>query len=124
HREIWENLASVENAPDDLYCELYRALAPALIKKPTLEELANVIDDPVQAKQAFESTTTQEIVGERGLVEFCEKTHEALDELGGDALANPYFNLLNAFIEKFSLRYDLRRPCMLCPTIPGVFARF
>src|SRR5262249_39510005 len=23
---------------------------------------------------------------------------------------------------KFSLRYDLRRPCMLCPTLPGVSA--
>jgi len=42
--------------------------------------------------------------------------------LAGDTLANPYFNLLAAFINKFSLRYDLRRPCTLCPTLPGVFA--
>src|SRR5207249_4405879 len=25
------------------------------------------------------------------------------------------------FIDKFSLRYDLRRPCTLCPTLSGVF---
>ena len=42
---------------------------------------------------------------------------------GGDqALSNRYFNLLSGFIDKFSLRYDLRRPCMLCPTLPGLFA--
>lgn len=42
--------------------------------------------------------------------------------MGGDPLSNHYFNLLTAFIDKFSLRYDLRRPCTLCPTLPGVFA--
>ena len=42
--------------------------------------------------------------------------------MGGDELSNRYFNLLSGFIDKFSLRYDLRRPCMLCPTLPGVFA--
>ena len=30
--------------------------------------------------------------------------------------------LLTAFIEKYNLRYDLRRPCLLCPTLPGLFA--
>jgi len=40
----------------------------------------------------------------------------------GSARTNRYFNLLARFIEKFSLRYDLRRPCLLCPTLPGMFA--
>lgn len=122
HREIWQSLASVEGAPNDLYCELYRALAPALKNKPSVEALANIIDDPLQAKEAFDSTSVDEITGEKALVEFFEKAHEALDELGGNTLANPYFDLLENFVEKFSLRYDLRRPCLLCPTIPGIFA--
>jgi hypothetical protein len=42
--------------------------------------------------------------------------------MSGDGLSNDYFNLLDAFLSKFSLRYDLRRPCVLCPTIAGVFA--
>jgi len=121
-REIWDQLASQETAPDDIYCELYRELSFALKKKPTLEELANIIDNSVQAKEAFQNTKAEDLAGERALVEFFEKTHEVLDDLVGDALANPYFNLLATFIEKFSLRYDLRRPCMLCPTLPGVFA--
>jgi len=41
--------------------------------------------------------------------------------LAGDELANRYFNLLAGFIDKFSLRYDLRRPCTLCPTLSGMF---
>jgi hypothetical protein len=120
-REIWEQLAAQEAAPDDIYCELYRTLSFALKKKPTLEELANIIDNSAQAKEAFQNIHAGELASERALVEFFEKAHEALDDLAGDALANPYFNLLTAFIEKFSLRYDLRRPCMLCPTLPGVF---
>ena len=60
--------------------------------------------------------------GERVLVGFFESAHDSLEELGGDELTNRYFNLLADFIEKFSLRYDLRRPCILCPTLPGVFA--
>lgn len=121
-REIWEELASQETAPDDLYCELYRELAVALQNKPNAQELADIIDDPVQSKEAFSKTKSADFAGERALMEFFEKTHDVLDDLVGDALANLYFNLLTAFIGKFSLRYDLRRPCILCPTLPGVFA--
>jgi hypothetical protein len=120
-REIWEQLASEETAPDDIYCELYRELSSALRKKPSAEELADIIDNSVQAKEAFQKTKAEDLASERTLVEFFEKAHEALDDLVGDALANPYFNLLSAFVQKFSLRYDLRRPCLLCPTLPGVF---
>ena len=63
-----------------------------------------------------------DFAGERVLVGFFEAMHDALEEMGGDELTNRYFNLLSGFIDKFSLRYDLRRPCVLCPTLPGVFA--
>lgn len=121
-REIWVELASQESAPDDLYCELYRELSAALKERPKPEVLADVIDDPVQSKEAFQSIRADKLLGEWALVEFFERTHQALDDLAGDTLANAYFNLLTAFIEKFSLRYDLRRPCTLCPTLSGVFA--
>ncbi len=61
-----------------------------------------LLDNPVRSREAFEQT--------------------GANEFAGDELSNRYFNLLTAFIEKFSLRYDLRRPCTLCPTLPGVFA--
>jgi len=127
-REIWLPLIDQplgddgEGVPEDVFCELYRALAPALSPRPSVEDLADIIDNPVQSREAFEGRTAAGFAGERALVGFFESAHEALDDLGGDELSNCYFNLLEGFIDKFSLRYDLRRPCTLCPTLPGVFA--
>ena len=127
-REIWLPLIEQplaeddEGPPEDIFCELYRALAPALSPRPSVENLADIIGDPVQSREAFEATTANDLAGERVLVVFFEAAHDALEELGGDELTNRYFNLLTGFIDKFSLRYDLRRPCVLCPTLPGLFA--
>ncbi len=126
-REIWlplieQPLADDDGGfPEDIFCELYRTLAPALSLAPSVEELAEIIDNPVQSREAFEAATGNDLAGERVLVNFFEAAHEALEELGGDELTNRYFNLLTGFVEKFSLRYDLRRPCVLCPTLPGLF---
>lgn len=127
-REIWLPLIEQplgddeEGVPDDIFCELYRALAPTLSPPPSVEFLADIIDNPVQSRETFEATAASDLAGERELVGFFESAHDALEELGGDGLTNRYFNLLSSFIDKFSLRYDLRRPCILCPTLPGVFA--
>jgi len=121
-REIWTPLSTLENVQDDVFCELYRELAPALKTPPTVEALADIIDNAVQSREAFEATRAEDIAGERGLVSFLEAVHPALDDLVGDPLSNSYFNLLAGFIERYSLRYDLRRPCILCPTLPGLFA--
>ena len=120
-REIWAPLIELENVPEDIFCELYRELAPVLKAPPTVEALADIIDNPIQSREAFEATRAEDIAGERGLVSFLEAAHTALDELAGDPLSNSYFNLLAAFIDKYSLRCDLRRPCTLCPTLPGLF---
>ncbi|MDD3650321.1 hypothetical protein [Immundisolibacter sp.] len=124
-REIWLPLIDHEDVAEDIFCELYRELARALKNEPSVEALADVIDNPAQSRDAFEHTRAEDIAGERALVGFFEAVHGTLEEFetpGDDALTNRYFNLLAAFIEKFSLRYDLRRPCVLCPTLPGVFA--
>jgi hypothetical protein len=121
-REIWLPLIDYQDVPDDIFCEVYRELAKALKAPPSVQDLADTIDDPLQSREAFERTKSADLAGERELVAFFEAVQDALEELGGDELANRYFNLLAAFIEKFSLRYDLRRPCVLCPTLPGVFA--
>ena len=121
-RDIWLPLIDQEGVPEDIFCELYRALAPMLKSQLSVEALADIIDNPLQSREAFERTGAGTFAGERALVAFFEAAHCALDELAGDELSNRYFNLLAGFIEKFSLRYDLRRPCTLCPTLPGVFA--
>ena len=127
-REIWLPLIDHDDVPEDIFCELYRELAGnpkkpgALGVTPSLEVLADIIDNPAQSREAFEKTGANEFAGERALVTFVEAAHSALEELAGDELSNRYFNLLAGFVDKFSLRYDLRRPCTLCPTLPGVFA--
>jgi len=122
YREIWNEMASHDLSPSDLYCELYRELATALRQPLSVEALAGIIDNPDQSKAAFENIQSEEFLGERALVAFLESAHSIFEDLGGDALSNYYFNHLTIFAEKFSLRYDLRRPCTLCPTLPGVFA--
>ncbi len=121
-REIWTPLVEQEGVPDDIFCEVYRELSAAFKEKPKPEVLAQVIEDPLKSREALQASSAEKLAGERALVAFFERTHETLDDLAGDWLSNAYFNLLSAFIDKFSLRYDLRRPCMLCPTLPGVFA--
>ncbi len=121
-REIWTPLIDDEDVPEDIFCELYRELAPVLKAQPSVENLADIIDNPAQSREAFENITADDIAGERALVAFLEAAHPALDDFANDALSNRYFNLLVSFINKFNLRYDLRRPCSLCPTLSGVFA--
>ncbi len=127
-REVWLPLIDEplregeDDVPQDIFCELYREVASALKDQPSIEALADVIDDPVQSREAFEKTTRADLVGEGAVVTFLEAVHPVLDDLRGDELSNRYFNLLSGFIDKFNLRYDLRRPCILCPTLPGVFA--
>jgi hypothetical protein len=121
-REIWLPLTDDESVPDDVFCELYRELASALRVRPSVEDLADIIDNPERSRIAFETTRPSDFAGERALVGFLEAAHPTLDDLDGDELSNRYFNLLEGFIDKFSLRCDLRRPCTLCPTLPGLFA--
>jgi len=82
----------------------------------------SIINNPLRSREAFELTRSNDFAGERALITFLEHAYGICDDLGGDPLSNLYFNLLDTFIAKFSLRYDLRRPCTLCPTLPGIFA--
>jgi hypothetical protein len=59
---------------------------------------------------------------ERSAINFLERGFVLAEEFGGDALANRFYLLVDAFLEKFNLRYDLRRPFTLHPTLSGVFA--
>jgi hypothetical protein len=127
-REIWQPLIDLrlgekgEVVPEDIFSDLYRELAKALRVPLSPGGLADIVDDPVISREKFEKAGVEDFAGERALVAFFEATHAALEELVGDELSNYYFNLVAAFIDKFSLRYELRRPCTLCPTLPGIFA--
>ncbi|MBN8501320.1 MAG: hypothetical protein J0M19_09245 [Sphingomonadales bacterium] len=59
---------------------------------------------------------------EQAAIQCLERGFLLAEEIGGDALANRFYLLVDAFLLKFSLRYDLRRPFTLHPTLSGVFA--
>lgn len=120
-KEIWEPL-SADGSPSDLFCELYRELTSALNHAPTVEELADIVDSAEDSRHTFQSVATSDFMNEEALAGFFERAFDVCEDLGGDGLSNTYFGLLEDFIMKFNLRYDLRRPCDLCPTVPGVFA--
>ena len=122
-REIWSKLAKHSDAPTDLFGELYRELTGAFITPPDVTALADIVDDPDQARLAFRKTKAVAFRGELALLEFLENAHAVTTDLGGDPLSNRYFLLVESFLEKYSLRYDLRRPFTLHPTLPGVFSR-
>jgi hypothetical protein len=121
-RAIWVRLLEDPAAPRDISCELYRELASHLDPIPSVHTLASIIDNSRSSRTAFKMTKPAQIGSERALLVFLESAHAILDDLGGDALSNRYFKLVSAFIEKYNLRYELRRPCLLCPTLPGLFA--
>jgi hypothetical protein len=121
-REIWLRLVDDHNVPEDIFCELYREIARSLKTDQSVQRVADIFDDPRLGRQAFEAIEAHDLADERALVAFIEEAYSILDDLGGDALSNRYFQLLTAFIGKYNLRYDLRRPCLLCPTLPGLFA--
>nr|WP_319516432.1 hypothetical protein [uncultured Cohaesibacter sp.] len=70
-------------------------------------------------KEFLEAEETSEAMTIKAL----EAAFEPIDEFGGDALSNQYFKLVGGVLEKYSLRYDLRRPMTLHPTLPGIFAK-
>jgi hypothetical protein len=97
----------------------------AKVKAAWMRAAEKTFNDTETSRESFKNLGSADIAGERALVGFVESVHGILEDFersNGDELSNRYFNLLERFIGKFSLRYDLRRPCTLCPTLPGVFA--
>lgn len=120
---VWKKLERKATANPDLFCELFRELNSFLAKPKSIEKLADITDNPAQAKSAFRKVKPAELGGEMSAIKYLESVNDVLTDLGGHALSNEYFTLLDAFLIHFSLRYELRRPCLLCPTLAGVFAR-
>lgn len=122
-RHVWRKLADHKDAPDDLFCELFRELSGFRVTPlDEATQLAAIVDDPEQSLVAFRQSKANELKGERALIDFLERAHGVIEDFGEPNLVRKYFSLIEDFIEKYSLRYDLRRPFSLHPTLPGVFA--
>ena len=67
-RELWSKLAKHPDAPEDLFCELFRefnAACSAPLDPAT--ELADTVDNPDQARKAFRRTKASALMGEIAL---------------------------------------------------------
>lgn len=123
-RQVWNKLASHRDAPDDLFCELFRELnSIRIMPLDPATELATIVDNPDQSRVAFRRTKARKLQGEHAVIGFLERANRVIEEFGSAALTNRYFQLVKDFLEKYSLRYDLRRDFSLHPTLAGVFAR-
>jgi tetratricopeptide (TPR) repeat protein len=78
--------------------------------------------NPDDARQWFREGLNGELKTELDAVTALEAAFQCVDDIGGDDLSNRYFNIVESFLKKYSLRYDLRRPFSLHPNLPGIFA--
>ncbi|MEM8836748.1 MAG: hypothetical protein AAGE89_01545 [Pseudomonadota bacterium] len=78
---------------------------------------------PDIARKSLQTAIKRQSIKESEAIAFLEEAHDIIEAYGEPNLVRKYFRLIEVFIEKYSLRYDLRRPFSLHPTLPGVFAR-
>lgn len=94
------------------------ALADFDIERAIHEEIAS---SPKLARKALRPSLAKAAKSETDARRLLEASFEVVDEFSED-FSNRHFNRIGAFIERYSLRYELRRPLKLFPTLPGVFA--
>jgi hypothetical protein len=75
------------------------------------------------SRRVFRSVMKEQISSEVDSVNIFEKAYNVVSSYGDEAFCNRYFLLVEKFLIRYSLRYDLRRPFRLHPTLPGIFAR-
>ncbi|MEW8050401.1 MAG: hypothetical protein AB2809_08495 [Candidatus Thiodiazotropha sp.] len=75
------------------------------------------------SRKALHDTIKTQITTEEHAVNALESAYSVVASYDDDDFKNKYFQLVEQFLQKYSLRYDLRRPFTLHPTLPGVFAQ-
>jgi hypothetical protein len=135
--EIWVPLLHHPEFGDDLARDLFREHMPEprsaraatelseneLSKLQTAirvheETAASAVKARAALKRAWFKNPKEEVVA----IAFLEKSYSIFEEYNDGNYANDYFNRVDQFLKRYSLRYDLRRPLTLHPTLTGIFA--
>jgi hypothetical protein len=129
-----EDFEPVDDLYSSLYVEAYRSFTAELRGEGTESvehdgqyslvgaiDIGAISNDFPRAEAEFAAIKADFFESEHKLVQFCENAYDVIGEFN-QRLALRYRALLALFIEKFSLRYEIRDPCQLCPTLPGLFA--
>ena len=77
---------------------------------------------PEEARAWLRDALHTTLVCEADAIHALETAFRRIEDIGGDSLSNRYVNLVEAFIEKYNLKYDLRRPFSLHSNLLGVFS--
>lgn len=108
--------------PDEIAAEeAYKAAIEAFNSARSHYEQA--VSANSKARRWLRTELPQHITSESKALAALAKVHIKIRDISGDPLTNRYFQLVESFIDKYSLRYDLRRPFSLHPTLPGIFSR-
>lgn len=75
------------------------------------------------SRKACREILKTQIRSEMDAVAAFERAYSVVSSYGDEKFSNRYFLLVEQFLKKYSLRFDLRRPFSLHPTLPGIFAR-
>jgi hypothetical protein len=122
--DIWSKLRPIADQSRDAYPELYRELESWLTTRVDPPVLADRSSSPERARAAIAATKAHELPSELAAVSFLEAAHGVLSDLDqGRPLATRYLELLGTFIRRYGLRYELRPPCRISPSLAGIFAR-
>jgi len=119
--EIWEPLAAHDNAPPDLFNDLYETAEDFLAlptAEPLLEEIQNDAD---KAHDAFCGLSGSDFRDETAIVDFLEAAYEVIVDYDVSGYSEVFKQLLRQFIDKFNLRYRLDDPFKLRFLLPGSF---
>jgi hypothetical protein len=111
-------------ATDPVYLEALSNYKTAL-ETYRLEKIAYseaLTAEPEQARVWLREGLPLTLMTEADAVRALEKAFHCIDDIGGDDLSNRYVNLVEGFLKKYSIRYDLRRPFSLHPNLPGIFS--
>jgi len=121
-QEIWEPLASHEQAPQDLFSDLYNEVEDHLgvdTPQALFEEIGN---DPVIARAKFLAINGTDFASEMEIAKFLEEVYGAIEDYGIPGYSEKFKLHLRTFILKYNLRYRLDDPFELRFLLPGSFA--
>jgi hypothetical protein len=93
-----------------------------LLYNSARDKYVSALSSEPLAKQFFRGMLLK-ISSEYDAVKFLESVHESLIALEYNDLTNIYKKLVVEFLQKFSLRYEMRGPFSLRATMPGVFVK-
>ena len=119
--DIWEPLGSLPQSPFDLYSQFYRASLEYLRQKPTNQELAEVVNNPMLALSEFQSIQGKQFRDEMAVVQFIERAYILIVDTGKRILERRYSDYVSKFMIKYNLRYEVTKPFALRVRLPALY---